>query len=222
MASIVKQVSDPDLLEPQMLSPDLLAALVAFAFVTSVTPGPNNMMLLASGVNHGFRRTIPHMLGISIGFGGMIIAVGMGIGQIFTRYPQTYLALKIVSIIYLLWLAWKIATTGPLANDGVAGTGQPMSFLGACAFQWVNPKAWTMALGAISAYTVAADYAKSLIIVGLVFTLVNLPTVSLWTLFGSVLRRWLTEPRKVRIFNIAMALLLIASMVPIIMGMSLQ
>jgi threonine/homoserine/homoserine lactone efflux protein len=203
-----------------MLSPDLLAGLVLFAFVTSVTPGPNNMMLLASGVNHGFRRSIPHMLGISIGFGGMIVAVGMGIGQVFIRYPQAYLALKVISIVYLLWLAWKIATSSPLSNDGATAVGKPLSFLGACAFQWVNPKAWTMALGAISAYTVAADYTRSLIIVGLVFTLVNLPTVSLWTLFGTVLRRWLTEPAKVRIFNMAMALLLIASLVPIVMGMS--
>jgi threonine/homoserine/homoserine lactone efflux protein len=204
-----------------MLPPDLLVALVGFAFVTSVTPGPNNMMLLASGVNHGFRQTIPHMLGISIGFGGMIVAVGLGIGQIFTLYPQTYLALKMISIIYLLWLAWKIATSRPLSNDGADGVGQPMSFLGACAFQWVNPKAWTMALGAISAYTVASDYTKSLVIVGLVFTVVNLPTVSLWTLFGTVLRRWLTDPTKVRIFNIAMALLLVASLAPIILGMKL-
>jgi threonine/homoserine/homoserine lactone efflux protein len=203
-----------------MLSPDLLAGLVLFAFVTSVTPGPNNMMLLASGVNHGFRRSIPHMLGISIGFGGMIVAVGMGIGQVFIRYPQAYLALKVISIVYLLWLAWKIATSSPLTNDGTTAVGKPLSFLGACAFQWVNPKAWTMALGAISAYTVAADYTRSLIIVGLVFTVVNLPTVSLWTLFGTVLRRWLTEPAKVRIFNMAMALLLIASLVPIMMGMS--
>jgi threonine/homoserine/homoserine lactone efflux protein len=205
-----------------MLTPDLMAALVLFAFVTSVTPGPNNMMLLASGVNYGFRRTIPHMLGISLGFGGMIVAVGLGIGQIFTRYPLTYLALKIISIIYLLWLAWKIATSSPLASKGAEAVGKPMTFLGACAFQWINPKAWTMALGAISAYTVTADYTKSLLLVGVIFTLVNLPTVSLWTLFGTVLRRWLTDPAKVHIFNIAMALLLVASLVPIILAMGLK
>jgi threonine/homoserine/homoserine lactone efflux protein len=205
-----------------MLPPDLIAALVGFAFVTSVTPGPNNMMLLASGVNHGFRLTIPHMFGISIGFGGMIVVVGLGIGQIFIRYPQTYLALKAVSIVYLLWLAWKIATSSPLSNDGGLTTGKPMSFLGACAFQWVNPKAWTMALGAISAYTMAgADYTKSLVVVGLIFTIVNLPTVSLWTLFGVGLRRWLTDPAKVRIFNVTMALLLVASLAPIVFGMRL-
>jgi threonine/homoserine/homoserine lactone efflux protein len=205
-----------------MLSLDLLAALVGFAFVTSVTPGPNNMMLLASGVNYGFRRTIPHMLGISIGFAAMLIALGLGLGQLFTAYPLMHLALKLVSIVYMLWLAWKIATSGPLSGTAGAASGNPMTFVGACAFQWVNPKAWTMALGAISAYTVAADYTRSLIIVGLVFTIVNLPTVSLWTLFGTVLRRWLTDPTKVRIFNISMALLLVASLVPILIGMELK
>jgi threonine/homoserine/homoserine lactone efflux protein len=204
-----------------MLSADLMAALVLFAFVTSVTPGPNNMMLLASGVNHGFRQTIPHMLGISFGFGGMIVAVGLGIGQIFTRYPQTLLALKVISIVYMLWLAWKIATSRPLSGDGSEVVGKPMTFLGACAFQWVNPKGWTMALGAISAYTVAATYTQSLLVVGGVFTVVNFPTVCLWTMFGVALRRWLTDPAKVRIFNISMASLLVASLVPIILGMNL-
>jgi threonine/homoserine/homoserine lactone efflux protein len=205
-----------------MLSPDLMAALVLFAFVTSVTPGPNNMMLLASGVNHGFSQTIPHMLGISFGFGGMIVAVGLGIGQIFTLYPQTYLALKVISVVYMLWLSWKIATSRPLSSDGQEVVGKPMTFLGACAFQWVNPKGWTMALGAISAYTVAAAYTQSLLVVGGVFTVVNFPTVCLWTMFGVGLRRWLTDPAKVRIFNVTMALLLVASLVPIVIGMSLK
>jgi threonine/homoserine/homoserine lactone efflux protein len=204
-----------------MLPPDLFAALVAFAFVSSGTPGPNNMMLLASGVNHGFRRTIPHMLGISLGFGGMIVAVGLGVGQVFTAYPQTYLALKVVSIAYMLWLAWKIATSGPLSAGSADNVGKPMTFLGAAAFQWVNPKGWTMALGAIAAYTVAADYTRSLLIVGLVFTVVNFPTVCLWTMFGVGLRRWLTDPATVRVFNVTMALLLVASLAPIVFGMRL-
>ena len=204
-----------------MLPPDLFAALIAFAFVTSVTPGPNNMMLLASGVNHGFTRTLPHMLGISVGFSGMIVAVGFGIGQVFVLYPQTYLALKVISIVYMLWLAWKIATSGPLSSGMGEAVGQPMTFVQAAAFQWVNPKAWTMALGAISAYTVATDYTKSLLIVGAVFIVVNFPTVSLWTMFGVGLRRWLTDPRQVRVFNNTMAMLLVASLAPLIIGMRL-
>jgi threonine/homoserine/homoserine lactone efflux protein len=204
-----------------MLPPELFAALIAFAFVTSVTPGPNNMMLLASGVNHGFTRTLPHMLGISVGFSGMIVAVGLGIGQVFVAYPQTYLALKVISILYMLWLAWKIANSGPLSSGTGEAVGRPMTFVQAAAFQWVNPKAWTMALGAISAYTVATDYTRSLLIVGAVFMVVNFPTVGLWTMFGVGLRRWLTDPGKVRVFNITMALLLVASLAPIIIGMRL-
>jgi threonine/homoserine/homoserine lactone efflux protein len=209
-----------------MLPPDLLAALIGFAFVTSVTPGPNNMMLLASGVNYGFRRTIPHMLGISLGFAGMLIALGLGLGQVFTRYPLAQTALKIVSIIYMVSLAWKIAGSGPPsgaamgAAAGADGRGEPLSFVGAAAFQWVNPKAWTMGLGAISAYTLADDYTRSLLTVGAVFAAVNLPTVSFWTLFGVGLRRWLTDPVRVRVFNVGMALLLLASLAPIVLGLA--
>jgi threonine/homoserine/homoserine lactone efflux protein len=206
-----------------MLTLDLLTALIGFAFVTSVTPGPNNMMLLASGVNFGFRRTIPHMLGISLGFAGMLIALGLGLGQVFTHYPQLQTVLKVVSLLYMAWLAWKIATAGPTVAPMPTGTaeekGAPLSFLGAAAFQWVNPKAWTMGLGAISAYTVSGDYTRSLLIVGAVFAAVNLPTVSLWTLFGVGLRRWLTDPARVRVFNIGMALLLLASVAPIALGL---
>jgi threonine/homoserine/homoserine lactone efflux protein len=202
-----------------MLTLDLLTALIGFAFVTSVTPGPNNMMLLASGVNFGFRRTIPHMLGISLGFAGMLIALGLGLGQVFTLYPHLQTVLKVVSLIYMGWLAWKIATSGPLSTSAPEARGVPLSFLGAAAFQWVNPKAWTMGLGAISAYTVSGDYTRSLLIVGAVFAAVNLPTVSLWTLFGVGLRRWLTDPARVRVFNIGMALLLLVSVAPIALGL---
>jgi threonine/homoserine/homoserine lactone efflux protein len=203
-----------------MLPLNLLWALIAFAFVTSVTPGPNNMMLLASGVNYGFRRTIPHMLGISIGFGAMILALGLGFGQLFAAFPQAYTALKVVSIIYLVWLAWKIAASGPISGGSGEAAGKPMTFLGACAFQWVNPKAWTMGLGAISAYTLPADYMASLLVVCAVFVAVNLPTVSLWTLFGAGMRRFLTDPAKVRVFNVAMALMLLASVTPIVLGLA--
>jgi threonine/homoserine/homoserine lactone efflux protein len=198
------------------MTADLLLALIAFAFVTSVTPGPNNMMLLASGVNFGFRKTIPHMLGIGIGFGFMLLMVGLGIGQVFVQFPQAYTALKVISVIYMLWLAWKIANAGPVkAADGQPDA-KPMTFLQAAAFQWVNPKAWTMSLTAMSAYTVPSQYFVSVAVVALVFAIVNLPTVSSWTLFGVGLRRLLADPVRVRIFNICMALLLVASLWPII------
>jgi threonine/homoserine/homoserine lactone efflux protein len=127
-----------------------LSALTLFVFVSSITPGPNNLMLLSSGTRFGFRRTIPHMLGIGVGFMVMIALVGLGLAQLFLLYPPLHLALKIVSITYLLYLAWKIATSEPPTADE-AETGKPMTFLQAAAFQWVNPKAWTMTLTAFSA-----------------------------------------------------------------------
>ena len=130
---------------------DIVLALVAFAFVTSITPGPNNLMLMASGANFGFRRSIPHMLGIGLGFTLMVLLVGAGLVQVFDRYPVSYSVLKVLSVIYLLYLAWKIAHAAP-ANSAEA-TGVPMTFLQAAAFQWVNPKAWAMALTATTAYT---------------------------------------------------------------------
>ena len=195
---------------------DLLTALVLFAFVTSVTPGPNNMMLLASGVNYGFRRTLPHMLGVSLGFGFMILAVGAGIGQAFTTFPALYTALKVVSVVYMLWLAAKIATAGPIKSQEGGAASRPMTFLAACAFQWVNPKAWAMCLTAVAAYTVPAQYAVSLIAVVIAYVLVNAPSVSAWVLFGQSLRGLLADPKRVRIFNGAMAVALVASLWPLV------
>ena len=198
------------------LSGEVLSALVVFAFVASATPGPNNMMLLASGVNYGFRRTIPHMLGIGLGFGLMILLVGFGVGQLFVLFAWLYTVLKVVSVAYMLWLAWHIAMSGPVTAKPGDAAAEPMTFLAAAAFQWVNPKAWAMCLTAISAYTVPASYAASMVMVTLVFVIVNLPTVSLWTLFGVSLRGLLADARRVRIFNVAMALALVASLWPVL------
>ena len=198
------------------MTTELLLALVVFAAVSSFTPGPNNMMLLASGVNYGFRQTIPHMLGIGIGFGFMLLLVGLGIGQLFVQFPEAYTVLKVASVIYMLWLAWKIANAGPIKAAGSDTSARPMTFLQAAAFQWVNPKAWTMCLTAMSAYTVPQQYTGSVLIVAFVFMVINLPTVSVWTLFGVALRGLLSDARRVRVFNVCMALLLVASLWPII------
>ena len=198
------------------MTTELLLALLAFAFVSSFTPGPNNMMLLASGVNFGFRPTIPHMCGIGIGFGFMLLMVGLGIGQLFVQFPQAYTVLKVASVLYMLWLAWKIANAGPIKATGGNTAARPMTFLQAAAFQWVNPKAWTMCLTAMSAYTVPQHYTWSVLIVAFVFMVINLPTVSVWTLFGVALRGLLSDARRVRVFNVCMALLLVASLWPII------
>jgi threonine/homoserine/homoserine lactone efflux protein len=197
------------------MTPDLLTALMAFAFVSSITPGPNNLMLLASGVNFGFRRTVPHMLGIGIGFTLMVALVGLGLAGIFTAWPPARPVLKIAATAYMLWMAWKIAHAAP--PESAQRSARPLTFLQAAAFQWVNPKAWTMALGAIALYAPGQE-AAAVLWVAAVFGMVNLPCVSSWTVLGMALRRALQNPVRLRIFNITMAILLIASLYPVLTG----
>lgn len=192
---------------------ELLTALAAFAFVTSITPGPNNLMLMASGANYGFRRTIPHMLGVGLGFVLMVALVGLGLMGLFDAFPITHTVLKHAGIAYLLWLAWKIANAGMPQTDG--STGRPMTFLQAAAFQWVNPKAWQMALTAITLYAPERT-AWSILMVAAVFGAVNLPSVSSWTVLGQQMTRVLTSPLRLRVFNGIMALLLVASLWPVV------
>jgi threonine/homoserine/homoserine lactone efflux protein len=195
------------------MTPDLLLALLGFAFVTSVTPGPNNMMLLASGVNFGLRRTVPHMLGISVGHSVMVFLVGLGLAGVFTAWPLALTGLKLASVGYMLWLAWKIAQAGAPGEGRVRP--QPMTFLQAAAFQWVNPKAWAMALGAVSAYVAEPSLWAYAAVAG-VFALVNLPSVSVWAAAGQGLRRWLQSPARLRAFNWTMAGLLVLSLWPVV------
>lgn len=196
------------------MDPQLLVAFATFAFVSSITPGPNNLMLIASGANFGLRRTIPHMLGIGIGFTVMMVLVGVGLIGLFDAVPASYTILKIVSVAYLLWLAWKIANAAAPGTRGRA-SGRPLTFLQAAAFQWVNPKAWTMALTAITVY--APDRSLAAIgLVALVFGLINLPTVSTWTLIGQQMQKLLTDERRLQIFNWTMAALLVASLWPVL------
>jgi threonine/homoserine/homoserine lactone efflux protein len=190
----------------------LLTALAGFCIASSITPGPNNLMLMASGANFGFLRTIPHMLGVGLGFVLMVILVGIGLAQIFDSYPIAHTILKVVSVIYMLYLAWKIATAAPAAKGDQTGT--PMTFLQAASFQWVNPKAWTMAITAVTVST--PDTALvSILIVAAVFGAINLPCVSLWTVLGQQMARILTNTTRLRAFNISMAALLIASLYPV-------
>ncbi|WP_105415737.1 MULTISPECIES: LysE family translocator [Neorhizobium] len=196
------------------MSLETFLALVLFAFTTSITPGPNNMMLFASGVNFGFARTIPHMLGIGAGFLSLLIAVGLGLGALLHSVPVVYTALKFAGGAYLLWVAWKIGTSRSL-SDGKTGA-QPMTFIGAAAFQWVNPKAWVMAVTAMATYTNPEYYLPTVMLVGLAFAAVNVPSVSTWAGFGSALREWLSVPARLKWFNITMALLLVASLWPML------
>jgi len=198
------------------LSLDLLLGFALFALVTSITPGPNNTMLLASGVNFGFNRTIPHMLGITCGFFVLVVAVGFGLGAVFQTYPLLYTVLRYVGAAYLLYLAWKIAHSGPV-SESEKGESKPISYLGAAAFQWVNPKAWIMAIGAISTYTPMQGYFTNVIVIAAVFALINLPSVSVWAGCGTLLRNVLKDRRWLRLFNWGMALLLVASLYPLLL-----
>ncbi len=196
------------------MSSDIFTALVIFAFVSSVTPGPNNLMLMASGANFGVWRTVPHMLGISCGFGLMVLLVGVGLIRVFDTFPLVYTVLKILSLGYLLFLAWKIAQAQPLGQG--RGAARPMTFLQAASFQWVNPKAWSMALTAISLYAPDASL-RAFALVAAVFVVVNLPSVMLWAMMGRQLARLLQAPKRLRVFNWGMAALLIASTLPAIL-----
>ncbi len=194
------------------MTPDLLPALLSFAFVTSVTPGPNNLMLMASGANFGLRRTLPHMLGISAGFALLAGAAGLGLAGVLHTVPAALWALKVAAVGYMLWLAAQIARAGA-PQPGRAGA-RPMTLVQAAAFQWVNPKAWAMALGAVTVYAPQGSPAQ-IALVALVFSLVNLPTIALWAWAGEALRGWLADPRRLRLFNLTMAAALVASLWPV-------
>lgn len=196
------------------MTSDILIAFAAYAFVTSITPGPNNTMLLASGVNFGFSRTIPHILGISLGFAAMVVAVGAGLGLLFVQWPVLHTALRWIGAAYLLWLAWKIASASSL--DGSSSSARPMTFLQAAAFQWVNPKCWIMAIGAIATYLPTGSGAWGLVFIAILYALINGPSVAVWAGFGVLIRRWLSTPRILQVFNITMALLLVLSLYPLI------
>jgi threonine/homoserine/homoserine lactone efflux protein len=193
---------------------EFILGLSAFALVSSITPGPNNLMLMASGANFGFQRTLPHILGVSGGFTIMVLLVGTGLVQVFDAVPISYQILKVVSVIYLLYLAWKIATAAAPSGDRKA-TGKPFTFIQAALFQWVNPKAWTMALTAVSVYS-PSQSTTAMAFVAAVFGIINLPCVSLWTGLGNQLQRLLTSPRRLQVFNICMALLLVTSLYPVL------
>jgi threonine/homoserine/homoserine lactone efflux protein len=190
------------------------SALLIFSFVSSVTPGPNNIMLFSSGVNFGLRRTVPHMFGIAFGFGILLGAVGAGLGVILKQYPPIFVAIKVVGGAYMLWLAWKIYNSGPVEIK--SGEARPMTFLAAALFQWVNPKAWVMAATAMATYTTEGNYALNVLIVVFAFCFVNFPSVSIWAGFGTAMRDLLKDPKKLKLFNAIMALALVVSLWPML------
>lgn len=192
---------------------EVLGPLVTFAVATSITPGPNNIMLTASGANFGFRRTLPHLLGVAIGFTFMVLAIGLGLSEIFERLPVIHQVLRYGGAAYLLYLAYRIATAAPTTPNAAQPVGRPLTFLQAALFQWVNPKGWMMAVGAISTYTtVGGDLMLESVMIALIFGAIGLPSAALWAALGVAIGRLLQARWALRAFNIAMALLLVASL----------
>lgn len=195
---------------------DLLLAVLFFAFSTTITPGPNNVMIMSSGVNYGIKASLPHWLGICLGFPLMVLLVGLGFGVVFERYPHLHQLIKVLGVAYLLWLAWRIASAEPKAIE--QGKSKPFSFMQAALFQWINGKAWVMASGAIAAFTtVGGVYWLEVSIITAAFLLVAFPCVGVWLVFGAVLRKVLTKALFQRLFNITMAIILVLSVVPVLL-----
>jgi threonine/homoserine/homoserine lactone efflux protein len=194
---------------------EVFFAVLSFAFSSTITPGPNNLMMLASGVNYGVKASLPHLIGICLGFPLMVLLVGLGFGAVFSQFPALHSLIKWLGIVYLLYLAWKIASSAPRTLEG--GNGQPFSFWQAAAFQWVNAKAWMMATGAIAAFTTVGgavfwDVAQ----IVLAFFAMSFPCVGAWLVFGAMLQNLLQSARSQRVFNIVMGLILASSVVPML------
>jgi threonine/homoserine/homoserine lactone efflux protein len=198
------------------MSQSLFYAFLIFMVVMYFTPGPNNIMLLSSGLTYGFRRTIPHIVGIVLGFAFMVAAVGLGLGSVFLAYPILQTILKYAGAAYLIYLAAAIAMSGPTKPREGNGRG-PMTFWGAAMFQWINAKGWVIVIGTITAYAAIAQFPLNIAIQTLISLMVGTVSTVVWALFGSALRPVLTSERLVRAFNILMAILLLASLYPVFM-----
>lgn len=196
-----------------------LISFATFAMVAAFTPGPNNVMLAASGANYGFRQTLPHILGILAGFCSLVVAAGLGLATLFEMIPWLYNVLKVISILFLLYLAWKIGSAGrPTTKD----KDKPLSFIQAASFQLINPKAITVIISSVTAYTSTAEnVAAEVIILLVVFAIMTICATCTWAVFGTTIARVLTSQARLRLFNIAMASLLVFSLLPSILAPAL-
>ncbi len=197
------------------MGPEQVTAFAVFAFVTSATPGPNNVMLTATGANVGMRRGMPHVLGVALGFSLMIFLVAAGIGSVLIENPSAMRILRIAGIVVLLWLAWKIATAG---RTSTGERQRPIGFLGAAAFQWVNPKSWLICASAVGSFlqTESGGAIPQAALFGLIFIAVGMPCMFAWLGFGAAMQRVLQTDRALRVFNVAMGLLLAATVLLIV------
>jgi len=188
--------------------------ILLFCFSTSITPGPNNIMLMSSGVNYGIKKSVPHLLGINIGFPLMILAIGLGLGSIFAKFPIVYPVIKVLGVSYLLFFAWKVANaTAPKAQERWA---KPVTFIQAVLFQWVNPKAWIMATGAIASFTSPQRFQTQMFFILGGYMTVGALCMIFWLTLGASLKTFIHNERRIKYFNRAMAVLLVLSLVPMI------
>jgi threonine/homoserine/homoserine lactone efflux protein len=211
------------------MTPDALLAASIFTVVSSITPGPNNAMLMASGVNFGFRRSLAHLLGVNFGFTFMVLCVGMGLHTVMDRVPQLYDVLRYGGSAYMLWIAWKLASAQPSAPSASSASNvttdaqaegktlKPMRFLGAAAFQWINPKAWVMAVTCMTTYLAPQAGLPGVAALAGLFLVLGAPCSAFWVGFGQAMRGLLQNPNRLRIFNVTMALALVASLYPMLM-----
>ena len=198
---------------------DLLPSIILFGIVAAFTPGPNNIMIMASGLNFGVRASMPHFFGICFGFTAMFFTLGFGLGYVFELYPRLHEFIKVFGVVYLLWLAWLIANSAPSSKNNSASS-KPLTFMRAALFQWLNPKAWVMVSGAIATFTSAGENIDlQILLIGAVFFLCTFPSAGTWLYFGHLLGEVINNPKQQKIFNVAMALLLLLSILPIVLDM---
>jgi len=193
-----------------------LFPLLLFSISTTLTPGPNNFMLLNSGLHFGIKRSLPHYLGICLGFQMMVLLVALGLGKVFTLYAWINQVLKIMGVIYMLYLAWQILNIRVNCQEK-SNIKKPFSFSQAIMFQWVNPKAWLMAISAISIFSISVNYLVNAFAISTMFLLICLPCLGIWLIFGVILQNALKEDKHHRWFNISMAICLVASVIMMIL-----
>nr|WP_319391226.1 LysE family translocator [uncultured Cohaesibacter sp.] len=199
---------------------EMIIALIGFAFVMSISPGPANFLLLTSGANFGVLRSLPLLFGASLGLLSMVFAVGLGLGQLLKQAPMVETGLRLACGVYILWLAYKIAGVRSLGSDsGKQELLRPLSFLQAALLQLLNPKAWTVALLVTVTYMTEADYLGNLVVLVAVFAVVNIPSIGVWAISGAAFRQHLSRGNRLVWFNRIMALLLVVSMVPMLIHM---
>ena len=204
------------------MTPEQWWGAALFMLVSSITPGPNNTMLMASGVHFGYRRTLAHLMGVQLGFGFMLIAVGLGLHTVLSQFPAFYDVVRFAGAAYMVWMAWSLASARPQFQEQAAieqsaqNEHKPLGFWGAVLFQWVNPKAWVMAVTIMSAYVPPGAGLLQIAPLGLMFAVLGFPCSSVWVGFGSALRSYLQEAFRMRVFNCTMAAALLLSLYPML------